>query len=228
MIDQDISFIKSVYEPYRNIEAGKKMSAYMKHKFPFIGISSPQRTEINKAIFNNLNLKDIAEVEQIARKLWTLNEREYQYLAINLIEKAKNKLTPSHIEFIIELIESKSWWDSVDALAPHFVGFILLNYPELREEYIPEWVKSDNFWLNRTAILFQLKYKEETDFELLKSIIEPLKTKKEFFIRKAIGWALREYSKTSPDEVENYIKKATLQPLSEKEGLKHILKLNNI
>jgi len=109
-------------------------------------------------------------------------------------------------------------------LAPNFVGFILLNYPDLRNEYLSVWLQSDNIWLNRTALLFQLRYRQETDFELLKEIIDSLKHKNEFFVKKAIGWALREYSKSEPTLVEDYIKTAQLKPLSEKEGMKHILK----
>ena len=198
----------------------------MKNKFLFLGIQSPTRTELNKTISEKYGALDIVNLESVVQELWNSPEREYQYLAMVLIDENKKNLTPSHLEFILELIKSKSWWDSIDALAPNFIGGILSNYPELRDEYISDWTKSDNIWINRTAILFQLKYKQETDFYLLKEVIEVLKTKNEFFVKKAIGWALREYSKTEPDLVKSYIKSARLQSLSEKEGLKYILKTN--
>lgn len=226
MTIEDINIIKEAYEGHRNLANAKKMAAYMKNKFPFLGIHSPKRSEINTELFVKLGSVDLVDLEPLIFELWKMPEREYQYLAMVLISKLKNKLTPSHLEFILELILDKSWWDSIDILAPQFVGSILKNYPDLRDEYIPAWTKSNNIWINRTAILFQLKYKAQTDFELLKEIINKLKSKDEFFVKKAIGWALREYSKTEPSTVEAYIKSANLQALSEKEGMKQILKNN--
>jgi len=220
----NIKDIQKLFEANRNSENAKKMAAYMKNKFPFMGIPSPLRNELFRELQNQFGKIDISDIEALSHKLWTLPEREYQYLAIALVLKVKKQLTPSHLEFVLELIKDKSWWDSIDALAPHFVGKILQDYPELKEEYIPTWVESENIWINRTAILFQLKYKTETDFELLKEIIDSLKSKEEFFVKKAIGWALREYSKTEPSLVKKYILTANLQPLSEKEGLKIINK----
>ena len=221
---EDIENIKRLYHANANLQQAKQMKAYMKNKFPFLGIPSPLRQELNKTIFSQLASLDVVDIEPLVLALWKLPEREFQYLALTLISKVKNQLTPSHLEFILDLIVDKSWWDSVDVLAPNFVGFILLNYPDLRNEYLSVWLQSDNIWLNRTALLFQLRYRQETDFELLKEIIDSLKHKNEFFVKKAIGWALREYSKSEPTLVEDYIKTAQLKPLSEKEGMKHILK----
>ncbi len=221
---KDIQNIKALYELNRNRDVAVKMEAYMKNKFSFLGIPSPLRTELNQELQYQFGEINIVDVEQLAIALWALPEREYQYLAMFLIAKVKEKLTPSHLEFILDLIQDKSWWDTIDMLAPQFIGQILNDYPDLREEYIPVWTESKNIWINRTAILFQLKYKEDTDFYLLRSIVEQLKPKNDFFVKKAIGWALREYSKTNSEQVEKYIKVAELQPLSEKEGMKVILK----
>ncbi len=122
------------------------------------------------------------------------------------------------------LIISNSWWDSIDFISPKLVGYVFKTYPELIPTYTDKWIESDNFWLQRSAILFQLKYKQNTDFELLKSIILRLNTEEEFFIRKSIGWALREYSKTNPKAVKDFIENNELKPLSAKEGLKFIVK----
>lgn len=225
---EHIPEIISIYESKRNPEIGEKMSAYMKHNFKFLGIPSPLRAELNKDIFARFGKMDIVDMEPLVWELWKMPEREYQYLALVLIDKVKKKLTPSHLEFLIELVLNKSWWDTIDAIAPNYIGYILLQYPELREDYVHNWVQSNNFWINRTALLFQLKYKKDTNFELLKSCIEPLKIQKEFFVKKAIGWALREYSKTDPGIVKEYISTANLQALSEKEGLKHIIRQQNI
>ncbi len=222
-----VDSIVAKFEKYRDLENAPKMSAYMKNHFPFLGIQAPVRKELYKDFKKETKELSVADLELIINQLWELPEREYQYLAMQLLEDEKQRLTPSHIEFVVSLIVAKSWWDTIDNLAPKIIGTILANYPELKEEYIPLWVESDNIWLNRTAILFQLKYKNKTDFQYLTNIIDELKHKQDFFVKKAIGWALREYSKINARLVEDYIKTANLQPLSEKEGLKHIIKNKN-
>jgi 3-methyladenine DNA glycosylase AlkD len=122
------------------------------------------------------------------------------------------------------IIENKSWWDTVDFIAKKLVGRYFIEYPEYRDEFIEKWLKSDNIWLQRTTILFQLAYKEETDVKLLFDIIKKLKDIDEFFIQKAIGWSLREYSRTDPDKVEKFIKENDLSNLSSKEGMRIIKK----
>src|SRR5690606_30371199 len=119
-------------------------------------------------------------------------------------------------------IVNQSWWDTVDAIATHCVGQYLQNYPELKEEYNAKWILSDNMWLNRTAIIFQLKYKEQTNFELLKNNIRHFAGEKEFFIKKAIGWALREYSKTNPSAIIKFLDENDLQQLSIREASKYL------
>ncbi len=224
---QHLEEIKKLYWAHRQPDNAVKMAAYMKNKFPFLGINSEPRAELEKQLQLKFGKVDIADLEPLVNALWSVPEREYHYYALSVISQVKKKLMPSHVDFMVDLILQNSWWDSVDVLAPHFVGQILYNYPELRDEYLGIWIDSENIWLNRTAILFQLKYKKETDFELLCTIIDSLKHKKDFFVKKAIGWALREYSKTNPKAVESYIVKAELLGLSEREGMKHILKIKN-
>ncbi len=224
MDTSDIEILIANFKQHRNPDRGREMSAYMKNRFPFVGVQAPLRRELGKDFIKHLNHPELSKVEALVYQLWDLPEREYQYIALQLLEQVKNKLTPSHLEFLTDLVVKKSWWDSIDWLAPKIIGTLLTNYPELIEEYIPIWIESENIWINRTAVLFQLKYKTETDFELLTNIIDHLKHKNEFFVKKAIGWALREYSKTDANAVSSYIKQANLQPLSEKEGLKYIHK----
>ena len=138
------------------------------------------------------------------------------------MQKYKKHINETHIPFLEELIVTKSWWDSVDSIVPTFLGGIFLKHPELISAYIPKWIASDNIWLQRTAILFQLKYKEKMDEELLFWIIGQLHSSKEFFIQKAIGWVLREYAKTNPDAVWEYVQNNELAPLSKREAIKHI------
>ncbi|MGM0479215.1 MAG: DNA alkylation repair protein [Bacteroidota bacterium] len=130
------------------------------------------------------------------------------------------------ITFFESLITEHSWWDSIDFIAPKIVGAHFLMFPEERRGKVDRWIKSGNIWLQRSAVLFQLKYKDKLDRELLSHIIHQLKDEKEFFIRKAIGWMLREYSKVDADWVQQFLRNTRLQPLSEREALKWIQRTN--
>jgi 3-methyladenine DNA glycosylase AlkD len=125
------------------------------------------------------------------------------------------------IQFLEKLLTTKSWWDSVDSIAP-LAGEMARKYPELIDETMNHWSVDDNFWLRRSAILFQLKYKQQTNEDLLYDYIVKNADSKEFFIQKAIGWALREYSKTNPESVKAFIEGNHLAPLSIREGSKYL------
>jgi 3-methyladenine DNA glycosylase AlkD len=155
-------------------------------------------------------------------ELWELPQREYQYTAIELWMKSMKELKPEDIDLLQWCIVNKSWWDTVDGLAANLAGRYFKLYPDKIESVTGIWVKSDNMWLRRTAILFQLKYKDDTDVELLFSYVKKLAHEKEFFIKKAIGWSIREYSKTKPEDINKFISENQLQPLSRVEGLKVI------
>ena len=146
------------------------------------------------------------------------------YFALGLYDKRKKQLKQEEIPFLEYLITTKSWWDTVDYISPHLIGALFMKKPEVIEHSIQRWLDSDNLWLQRSAILFQLKYKDKTDTKLLFSIIEACANSKEFFIRKAIGWALREYSKTNPEAVLTFVQTHSLSPLSEREALRIIRK----
>ena len=122
------------------------------------------------------------------------------------------------------MIITKSWWDTVDRIASRLVGFYFREHKELIEPYTEKWMYYGNMWLQRTALLFQLKYKKETDTDLLFGYIQALAESPEFFIQKAIGWALREYSKTAPKTVKQFVDSTLLAPLSKREALKIINK----
>jgi 3-methyladenine DNA glycosylase AlkD len=119
------------------------------------------------------------------------------------------------------MITHKSWWDTVDSVS-HIVGMQFRRYPETREQHLAKWRASNNIWLRRTAILFQLDYKIETDFELLCEIIRENLNSKEFFINKAIGWALRQYARVDPKAVKKFVDSMPLHPLSKREALKNL------
>ena len=200
------------------------MKKYMKDKFEYFGISSPDRKVIYREFFKSEGLPRINELDGIVKLLWKKPQREYQYFAMILLQKMEKKFDLGILQLYEYAITEKSWWDTVDFIASNLAGPLL----ERNRDEIPvitgKWMDSGNMWLQRTALLFQLKYKKETDKELLFSLCEKLSDRKEFFIRKAIGWALREYSKTSPGMVSEFIFNTKLSPLSVKEGMRIILK----
>jgi 3-methyladenine DNA glycosylase AlkD len=151
-----------------------------------------------------------------------LPEREYQYIAMNLLDKFEKKLPEKFIVPLESMIVTKSWWDTVDTLASHPVGTHFKRFPAVKKKYLAKWRKSKNMWLRRTAILFQLGYKQETDFQLLSAIIRENLGSDEFFINKAIGWALRQYAYTDPKAIKRFVKETDLHPLSRREAMKHL------
>jgi 3-methyladenine DNA glycosylase AlkD len=210
-----------LYEEHRNEENAGPMKKYMKDHFPFLGIKSPLRKELEKQFFKETGILKEDFNKDFVIGLWEKDEREYQYTAITYMGKFKKKLPKDIFPFLERLITTKSWWDSVDSIAP-LVGELAWKYPEVIEETIDGWSVNDNFWLRRSAILFQLKYKQQTNEDLLYDYIVKNADSKEFFIQKAIGWALREYSKTNPVSVKTFIKGNKLAPLSVREGSKYV------
>ena len=198
------------------------MTKYMKNHFPFLGIKSPIRKELEKVFFKETGILKEPFDQEFILELWEKDEREYQYMALTYIEKSLKKLQKGDLALMERLVLEKSWWDTVDAIAAKAVGKIAEKFPEIIEETIDDWAEHDNMWLRRTAILFQLKYKEITDEERLYRYIRSNSDSKEFFIQKAIGWALREYSKTNPSSVKQLINENSLAPLSVREGSKYV------
>ena len=212
--------LKSRFHANIDPAAAEPMAAYMRNKFPYLGIKSPLRRQLERDFIKENSFPPLEDLSPILLDLWSLPEREYQYAALMLLGKFEKKLPPEFIETIETLLTTKSWWDTVDTIASNTVGTHFKRFPDIREIKLEEWRKSDDFWLRRTCILFQLKYKDNTDFELLKtSILENLGSK-EFFINKAIGWALRQYTRTDPDAVRSFVTETPLAPLSEREALK--------
>jgi 3-methyladenine DNA glycosylase AlkD len=216
-----IEKLTTLFEENRNDENAGPMKKYMKDHFPFLGIKSPLRKELEKQFFKETEILKVPFNSDFVTGLWEKDEREYHYTAITYTGKFIKKLPKEVIPFLEKLITTKSWWDSVDSIAP-LVGELARKYPEIIEETIDGWAVDDNFWLRRSAILFQLKYKQQTNEDLLYDYIGKNADSKEFFIQKAIGWALREYSKTNPISVKAFIEGNKLAPLSVREGSKYV------
>ncbi|WP_250675455.1 DNA alkylation repair protein [Paraclostridium ghonii] len=213
--------IIDIFKENKNQENALYMKKYMNNKFEFLGIKSPKRKELQKDFLKQIDKKSSIDKE-LVRTLWNQEYREYQYLAIDYLVKKKKQLEKEDILFIKGLINNKSWWDSVDILAAHLLGEICKMYPELVEEYIHSWSKDENIWIRRSAILYQLKYKDKLDTETLRIIINDNIQDDDFFIKKAIGWILREYSKTNKNWVLKFINENQLSNLSMKEAIKYI------
>ncbi|MGM0898683.1 MAG: DNA alkylation repair protein [Bacillota bacterium] len=212
------------FETHRNKESAAVMAAYMKNKFPFLGIKKPLRTVLMKEQLSHYLVPEKEQLKLAIQTLYALPEREYHYAAIELLDKAKVHLTPEDLPFLRELIESNSWWDSVDAISTRLAGHIVLLDRKTTAPMMCQWSQTANIWTNRAAILHQLKFKQQTDTEMLSCIILHHAESPEFFIQKSIGWALREYAKTDANWVQNFVSAHTLQPLSRREALKHMKK----
>ena len=196
--------------------------AYMRDQFSFFGIKTDIRRQITKDHFGKMEISDHATLETVVKELWALPQREYQYAAQELMVYHKKLWTGKTIKLIEYCIVHKSWWDTVDYLNSYGSGMYFQKFPESMEAITSGWNKSNNMWLNRSSLLFQLKYKTVTDTELLGRYIRNLSSSKEFFIQKAIGWVLREYSKTNAAWVRNFIRDNKLATLSIKEGSKYL------
>jgi 3-methyladenine DNA glycosylase AlkD len=202
-------------------ERAKAMAAYMRHQFPFLGVPSPQvKVAMRAAHPGRLGQ---AELTTVSRRLWQLSEREYQYVACGLLGRFAKECGPDFIETAHYLVVNKSWWDTVDTLASHTVGPLVHRHPELVAT-MDEWITNENLWLARTAILYQLGYKEATDVDRLFRYCMTRAGHPDFFMRKAIGWALRQYGWVAPETVRAFVKAndAKLSGLSKREALKNL------
>ena len=180
--------IEKLYRTHSNKEIAIHMAKYLKNKFECFGLKSPERKELSKQFIKEYGYPDYNNLEQVTKDLWALPQRELHYFAIEMLDRFVKKSEKEFINLLEFMIVNNSWWDSVDTIAVRLVGEYFKKYPELTREYTDRWINSDNMWLQRTAILFQLKYKKDTNLYLLFEYIKKCSHSKEFFIRKAIGW----------------------------------------
>lgn len=214
--------INGSFRTHRNEEIAIGMENYLRNQFECYGIKSPQRTELLRPYL--ISFKQLADDQwpEAVMSLWNFPQREMQYAAMECFYKRRKDYKPEHLGLIEQMIVTKSWWDTVDFIASNITGEFFKKYPELIHPTVERWTKSSNFWLHRVTIIFQLKYGVKTDKELLFKLCTLHSREKEFFIRKAIGWALRQFSKSNPADVRKYVKSHYLSPLSLKEASKYI------
>jgi len=219
-----LDHIITEFKSHENPVVAKGMQTYMRDQFAYLGITSPNRKALSKPIINEVAKEPKSVVYPLIRALWTRPEREFHYLALDIYLKvAKKMMDEADIEILETLICNHSWWDTVDFISPKLMRMYFDKFPESRNKVVDRWVESANRWLQRSALLFQLKQKEEVDLHYMFITIQRLSGGKEFFINKAIGWLLREHSKRIPEEIRFFIEEheEQLSGLSRREGLKY-------
>lgn len=213
--------LETYFRKESNLKLAIPMENYMKNNFTYFGIKTEKRRAIFKLNYELNKLEVKSNFKAIAWELFQMKEREFHQTAIDLLVKEfKKNFVLEDIQLIEKLIITNSWWDSVDTIAKYILGGYLLQFPSETLKIVERFSNSENMWLNRSAILFQLSYKEKTNFEILRSECEKHKDSNEFFIQKAIGWALRDYSKFNPNGVTDYVNTTSLKPLSKREALR--------
>jgi 3-methyladenine DNA glycosylase AlkD len=200
-------------------ERASGMRAYMRDQFDYLGIPTPARRAAIKPLLIPLKGSGHAYLIGLANELWDYSEREYQYAALDLLNMHSKELRIADIPALLALVQRKSWWDTVDALAT-IIGDILCG----QHDHMDEALKHENFWMRRIALLHQLGWRGKTDHKRLYSYCLGLAHEKEFFIQKAIGWALRDYARHAPEEVRQFTQqnKSALSALSYREANKHL------
>ena len=203
------------------------MQSYMKSELPYHGVSAVELRRICKKVFSDHEITTAEQWRDDALAIWRgAKFREERYAAIGLCgdRRARAFQTMESLPMYEEMITTGAWWDYVDSLAAHRLGDILCNEPKPMRRAMLQWSRDADMWKRRSSILCQLRFKEKTDLDLLYASIEPSLSSKEFFLRKAIGWALRQYAWTDPKEVKRYVREheAELSPLSVREALKNV------
>lgn len=223
-IGEYLKSLEKSYQDHSDEDRADKMKAYMRGQFSFLGITSPVRKELFREDWKSNKAFISHNFREIITKLWKKEHREYLMLAMEILKKCEKQLMLDDLPFILDLVTSYSWWDTVDFLASNSVGYIIKMNKEEQHKQCDMMMKSDNIWLQRTAILHQLKWKDETNRELLFDLILKTQGSKEFFINKACGWSLRQLSRYDKKKVTAFIENnnSKLSKLTIREGSKYL------
>lgn len=197
--------------------------AYMRHQFEFLGVATPDRRAASKTAIRLAKKSNPSELIEFAQLCWAQSEREFQNIGADILRAGAKQLQPSDLPAVRALIETKSWWDTIDSLAPWTVGIMVRSHPGLVDE-MDKWIADPNIWVARSAILHQLSYKDDTDAERLFRYVASRASDTEFFIRKASGWALRQYARFDTEAVVDFVEAHDdqLSGLTKREALKHL------
>jgi 3-methyladenine DNA glycosylase AlkD len=215
--------LEARFEAARDPARAAGMAAYMREQFPFLGVPAPALRALERAVLSGLAGPSSDDLREVALRCWARPEREYQYFACDYLRVNVAVAGPGFLPVARSLITTKPWWDTVDALATRFVGGLVRQHPALVTE-MDAWAADDDLWLVRTAILHQLHYGADTDTGRLFGYCTAQAGHRDFFVRKAIGWALRHYARTDPAAVRGYLAAdgRLLSPLSVREASKHL------
>ena len=217
-----LSAIKKIYAANGDEANAKGAKAYLLHQFEFYGIKTPLRRQICKEFYTTHPITEHKTLTALVKECFAEPERELHYFAIELVGYHKKLWSKQTITLMEWMITHNSWWDSVDSTNSAVISKYFLQFPEAIELTTSKWNQSSNKWLQRMSLLFQLTYKTKTDTALLSKYIEHTQLEEDFFIRKAIGWALRAYAYTDPLWVKNFVKThPSLSNLSKREALTH-------
>ncbi|MDO9255714.1 MAG: DNA alkylation repair protein [Bacteroidales bacterium] len=222
MIEQYFAELQTTFEKHANPATAAGARAYMRNLSEYYGLTSPLRRKLTKEFIAKSGYPPYEQLEEMVRFAWEQPQREWQYVAMEIVEKSVKKADQSLLDLAEWMITNKSWWDSVDFIAPNIAGVLFKRYPEIKMQYIEKWMQSENLWLQRSCLLHQLRDTKTTDRALLFNLCERLSDHPDFFIRKAIGWSLRQYSKVFPEAVIDFVNSHKLSNLSRKEALKVI------
>jgi 3-methyladenine DNA glycosylase AlkD len=213
--------LRAAFVPARDPARAEAMAAYMRDRYPFLGLPAPEQRRLARVALAGLPAPSEADVVAVTAACWAEPEREYQYAACDYAIRHVRRCGPGFLDHAGALITDKSWWDTVDALASRVVGALVLAHPPLGAA-MDAWIDADDIWLARAALIHQLGYGARTDQARLFRYCERRAGDTEFFIRKAIGWALRQHSKTDAAAVRRFVAehRDELSGLSAREALK--------
>ncbi|MFW6693070.1 DNA alkylation repair protein [Streptomyces sp. MAR4 CNX-425] len=223
LADTVLDRLTAAYPPAADPGRAARTAAYLRGVAPFLGIPAPRRRELSRAVLYGTPRPAEADCAAIALRCWRLPEREYHYFAVDFLRRHVHRCSSGLLPVVRHLVVTTSWWDTVDALAAHVAGGLVAADPALAAA-MDEWIEDDDLWVARTALLHQLRFKDATDTGRLFGYCLRRAGHRDFFVRKAVGWCLREYAKTDPAAVRAFVDahRAELSPLSVREALKHL------
>jgi len=222
--DNCVAELRESFRSQADSDVGLGAAAYMRNQFEFLGIKTPLRRELSKALVSQSRVLSESDLVLLCKQLWAQPEREFQYVACDLLAKNASRLSPEYLKRDASwFIKNRSWWDTVDSIRKS-IEIVVSNNLELKSE-MEKWVVSNNIWIVRSALIHQLTLGPRTDETLLFKFCQIQATESEFFIAKAVGWSLRSYSYVDPKAVKKFVKDhPELTPLAKREALKAIIR----
>ena len=224
-----LRFIQSQLQLHADPNKALPMQQYMKTTMPFYGVHTPARRRIVKQAIKQFPIPTQRDCQSCIRQLWSLPHREEKYIAIDFAELHPRYITSGSLSLYKSMIRTGAWWDFVDPIAIALVGHVLMCERDKTRQTLENWIEDRSLWVRRGALLAHIRHKSHTDWEQLSRHCLTRGGEKDFFIRKAIGWALREYSYTAPERVSGFLRtnRDRLSRLSYREGAKALKKLGH-